>query len=467
MNKDLRQFLQVVKEAGPDYYVEIIKPLKPNLEVCVIQQKLAKEERFPVIYCPEIVGSKLPLVTNLFGSYEMLGLALGMEPKKVDKANIVNEFRRMQKDPKPTQMVPGPEAPIKDIIIQGKDVDLSFLPIIHHAELDSGKYVDIGFTICKDPDTGIPNAGVYRHEVKGRSDLGCGIGPYQHGAYIARRHAELNKPMEVVIALGHHPAVILGSLTEESLDVNELEIMGGFLGEPLQVTQAETVDLPVPTHAEIAIEGVIDARNMTTDAPFAEYTGYYGTPAPCYIIKVTAITMRQDAIYHDLDPAHREHNLAGVLCFESGVYDAVRSAVPSVKAVHFPPSGGCVTHIYVSIKKRVQGEGKLAGMAALSAEPEAKMVVVVDEDVDVYDEQEVLWAIASRVQADTDVSVIPGALGPMLDPSNYDETRLKRGHMVTKVIVDATKPVDLPFATRTTPPKELWDSMNLKDYLKQ
>ncbi len=466
MSKDLRQFLKVLKELGPDYYVEVKRPLKPKYEPCVIQEKLAREGRFPVIYCPEIEGSKLPLVTNLFGSYELLGLALDIDARKMGKAEVVKEFKRRMADAKPTQTVPASEAPVKEVIRRGKDVDLSLLPIIHHHELDSGRYLDIGSLICKDPDTGIPNAGVYRHEVKGKDQLGCLISPAHHAAYNARRCAELGKPMEVVISLGHHPAVTIGACTAGDINENELELMGGLLGEPLEVTPAETVDLPVPARAEIAIEGTIDPRNMVTDGPFGEYPGYYGIVMPCYLIKVTAITMRQDAIYHDLDNAHREHNYGTILGSESSAYDVIKRAVPTVKAVHFPWSGRCVYHIYVSIKKRIQGEGKFAALAALSADPEIKLVVVVDEDIDVYNEEEVLWAMATRVEADIDVSIIPWVAGANLDPSCYGETRFKRGAMTTKMIIDATRPVELPFATRITPPRALWDSMSLDDYLR-
>ncbi len=469
MMKDLRQFLQVVKEVGPDFYVEVKKPLKPKLEVAVIQEKLAKEGRFPVVYCPEIEGSRLPLVTNLFGSYEMLGPTLGIDLGKVGKAEILKEFRRRVADAKPPQEVPASQAPIKEIILRGKDVDLGLLPITQHAELDSGKYITIGCMICKNPDTGVPNVGVYRHEVKGKNKLGCRIEPGHHAAYNARRHDELGKPMEVVIFIGHHPAVVLGALTPGGgLDMNELELAGGLLGEPLLMTPAETVDLPVPAYAEIAIEGVMDPPHHTsTDGPFAEFAGYYGEGnKPCYIITVKAITMRQDAIYHDLDNAHQEHDLSTTLPFESAVYDAVKRVVPTVKGVHYPISGVGVFHTYVSIKKRIQGEGKLAGLAALTPITDTKLVVVVDEDIDVYNEQEVLWAIATRVEGDVDINTIPGVTGVPLDPTAYGETRYKRGHMTTKTIIDATKPVDLPFATRITPPQELWKRMNLADYLK-
>ncbi len=339
MGKDLRQFLQVVKEAGSDFYVEVKRPLKPKLEVCVIQQKLAKEGRFPVIYCPEIEGSKLPLVTNLLGSYELLGLALDIDPKKVDKAEILQEFKRRQANIEPPETVLVSEAPVKEVVLRGKDVDLGLLPITQHGELDSGKYITIGCMICKDPDTGIPNVGVYRMEVKGKDQLSCGMGWVHHAGHITRRHTELGRPMEVAVSLGHHPAAILGLLSKGGMDLNELEAMGGLLGEPLQVTPAETVDLSVPALAEIVIEGVMDTSNMVTDGPFAEYTGYYGLKGsqPAYLIQVTAITMRKDAIYHDLDPAHQEHNLALVLAYESSIYDAVKRVVPAVKAVHSPP----------------------------------------------------------------------------------------------------------------------------------
>ena len=205
---------------------------------------------------------------------------------------------------------------------------------------------------------------------------------------------------------------------------------------------------------------------MVTDGPFGEYTGYYGGVKPCYLIQLTAMAMRKDAIYHDVCPGQREHTIPGVLSSESHAYDAVRRVVPTVKVVHFPPSGTNVYHAYVSIKKRLQGEGKWAGLAALAAKPEVKLAVVVDEDIDVYNEAEVLWAVATRVVADKDISIIPEATGEYLDPTAYDETRLQKGIMTSKVIIDATRPVDLPFAQRLSFPKDLWESMNLKDYLK-
>ena len=465
MGKDLRSFLETVRRAGPDFYLEAKKPLSPYLEACVLEQKLAKQGQFPVIYCPEIMGSKLPLVTNVFGSYEMLGIILGMEPGKHATRDILHEYRRREASLKPPVMVPVSEAPVKEIIRKGENVDLGLLPVCHHAELDSGKYITIGSMITKDPETGVPNVGVYRHEVKGTDQLGCMINPINHGAFIARRYAQLKKPMEVVLFIGHHPAAILGSLHKGSLDFNELELMGALLEEPLQITSAETVDIPVPAHAEIAIEGIIDPQNMVTDGPFAEYSGYYGEGnKPCYLIQVTAITMRKDAIYHGLDAAHPEHNLAGVLPAESFTYDVVKKVVPTAKAVHLPAYAGCAFHVFISIEKQVPGQGKLAGLSAVTARDRSKVAIVVDDDIDIYDEKEVWWAVATRVMGDKDISSVAGVTGAHLDPTAYDETRLKRGPLTTRTVIDATRPVTLPFPTRITPPKDLWNSMTIEDY---
>ncbi|MFC1861173.1 UbiD family decarboxylase [Chloroflexota bacterium] len=466
MSKDMRHFLQLAKEAGPDYYVEVKHPLKTGLELNVLQLKLAYEGRFPIIYCPRVEGSNLPLVSNIFGSYQLLALALGMDAKTATKAKILREYRMRRDDVMPVQVVSASEAPVKEVIMRGDNIDLGILPINHHAELDSGKYITIGHMVCKDPDSGILNVGVYRHEVKGKKQLGAVLIKAHHASYIAGRYAERNGPMEVALFIGHHPAVAFGSLSMGGIDVKELELIGGILGEPLQVTQAETVDLPVPSRAEIVIEGTIDQNNTSTDGPLAEWLGYYGEQRDCNLIEVSCITMRKDAIYHDLAPAQQEHNFAGVFGKTGAVYDAVKSVVPTVKEVYLPPSGRSNIMAYVSIAKRVPGEPKRAALAAVNSMDTIGIAVVVDDDIDVYNEEELLWAIATRMTPDVDITIIPGMLGCPLNPMSYDETRLKKGLMNTKMIIDATKPLESPFPTRVTPPKDLWESMKLEDYIK-
>ena len=272
MNKDLRTFIGEARQLGPAYFATVSRPVDPIFEPCVLQQKLAADGRYPVIRCDRMNGSDLPLATNLFGSYELLGLALGVDPDE-PKSAILRRFMEREQNPMPTETIAAADSPVKQKIFTGDEIDLGALPIVQHAEKDSGKYITVGVMVVRDPDTGVINAGMYRHEVQGRDKLGCMFNPAHHAAYIYRRYKELNKRMEVVIFLGHHPAALIGSLWEGPMDSSEYEVMGGFLGEPLQVVDGETIDIPVPAFAEIAIEGYLDPANETADGPFAEFTG--------------------------------------------------------------------------------------------------------------------------------------------------------------------------------------------------
>ena len=177
------------------------------------------------------------------------------------------------------------------------------------------------------------------------------------------------------------------------------------------------------------------------------------------------MTMRSDAIYHDLDPAHQEHNLANALSLESAVFDSVHRLVPSITAAYMPVSGSCRFITYVAINKSVPGQGKSAGLAAITANPNIKIAVVVDNDIDIYDEQRVLWAIATTFEADQDLVVIPGVTGSHLNPSSYGEIRNEHGPMNTKMVIDATRPITLPFEERIRPSGDVWDRINLADYI--
>ncbi len=465
MNKDLRSFLAELRQLGPSYFASVSKSVDPVFETCVIQQKLAAEGRFPVLRFEHVAGAAMPLASNLFGSYELLGLALGVDPGGPRSA-ILERYRARAAAPLPTRDVGRADAPVKQRVLSGDAVDLGQLPITHHAEHDSGKYITAGCLVMRDPDSGVLNAGMYRHEVKARDRLGCMFNPTHHAGYIYRRCKELGKRMEVVLFIGHHPAALLGTLAQGPIDEDEFEVMGALMGEPLDVTAAETVELPVPASAEIVIEGYLDPAEETADGPFAEFTGFYG-PAkdPVGLMHVTAITMRDDAIYHDLDPAHQEHNLANALTLESAVFDSVRQLVPSVRAVYLPVSGACRFTVYVAIRKRVPGEGKSAGLAAIAANPNIKIAIVVDDDIDIYNEQQVLWAIASHFEADTGLAVIPNAMGSHLNPSAYGENRAEPGPMNTKMVIDATRPATPGFPDRIRPPQEAWDRIRLEDYL--
>ena len=223
--------------------------------------------------------------------------------------------------------------------------------------------------------------------------------------------------------------------------------MGALLGEPLAVVPGRTVDLPVPAHAEIAIEGEIRPGDMDEDALFSEARGTYDSGPSVPVISVSAITMRRDAIYQDLCPVHPEHTMLNVPGREMTALARVRAAVPGVQALHVGPDGDVTKiHFYVSIKKKTEGDAAAVARAVMQATEFAKFIVVVDADIDIFHQPDVLWALTTRFQ----------------DPSQASHFQYGRG---TLSVIDATCRLDQPFQERALPPAAARDSITLRDYL--
>ena len=463
MAKDLRYFLDWLRTSGPVDFVEIDRQIPRDLYMTLIQEKLAKERKYPAVMFKNVAGYDWPVVTGLFSSYRLLAHALEVAP--TEPGQVLAEFMRREANPIAPVPYSGGTGPVQEVVLTGEGINLADLPIQQHCQGDSGRYITIGCLICRDPVSGATNVGTYRHELKGPNRMGCMMNPVQHAETIRARYEGAGKSMDVAVFIGHHPAYHIGAASRGPLEHDELAVMGGLLGEAVEMVPCKTVDLAVPAHAEVVIEGRIHPGSFQMDGPFAEYAGYYGAQMNVPIIEVTAITRRKQPIWHDLFPSFREHTQVGLLGREAQRYRRLREIVPTIVGVHLPPSGANFWHCYVSIKKRVQGEGKLAGLAVIGSNYDVKHVVVVDDDINIYDDEEVLWAIATRVQADQDCSIVTNSFGAHLDPSAYSETRSEKGPMTTKVIVDTTRPMSRKFPERVSPPRELWDSIDLKDYL--
>jgi 2,5-furandicarboxylate decarboxylase 1 len=265
--------------------------------------------------------------------------------------------------------------------------------------------------------------------------------------------------LPVAFAIGVHPAIALGCLAIGSIDEDERAIMGGLLGEPLELIKCETSEVLVPAHAEMIIEAEILPHERTEEGPFGEFTGYSLGARQREVVKVRAITHRRDAIFQHTFVGHRDVWVLGGIPKEGSLFNLIRGVVPTTKAVHFPISGCCRFHCYISIDKKVDGETKQAALAALGGCDFVKHVVVTDTDIDIYDEEEVLWAVATRVQADQDVDVIKNVKGNTLDPSQTDDI------MTAKMIIDATKPLQRPFAARVAVPQRALDETRLEDFI--
>jgi 2,5-furandicarboxylate decarboxylase 1 len=457
MPKDMRTFIRQLEEQRPEDLVTVRQEVDPKFGVTAIAQKLEQEGRFPVIFFEKVRGSRLPLVINLTASYQRLALTVDSTT-----ATMVQECARREANPIPPRWVSDAEAPVKEVILRGDEADLSILPITTHNALDGGPFICGGVLLQKDPDTGKINAGIYRHQLFDNRRLGVMQNPAHHGAYIGRKYEEAGQPQPVALVIGHHPALLMAAVAKVPGIGGELDVAGGYLGEPLELVRGETVDLPIPARAEIVIEGYIPPGERQFEGPFGEWPRYYTGKGDRPFMVVTAILMRRDAIYQDLFASHAEHSICGALPRMGSLFRRIQEVVPSVVNVNLPYSGGCRAFCYISIRKRTEGEPQQAAFAALTTETDIKHVIVVDDDIDVFNETEVLWALATRFEADEDMIVMPNCLGAHLNPTAHNRRRTGHGPLQTKVIFDATKPAPpAEFPPRAEVPAEIVAQVDL------
>ena len=440
MPKDLRTFLDDVVASSPDQLKIVDAEVDPVFEVAAIVDKMQYDPKypgFPAVLFRNVRGSSMPLLINLHGTYERLALSID-----TDIHGMVKEYSRREGAPIPVTRVTSDKAPVHEVVLTGDQVDMGMLPLLVHQELDAGKYITSAAAILRDPESGRQNAGIYRHQLQSKTSVGFMSNPANHASYILRAMREAKKPMEVALVIGHHPAMLMGAVSKLAGIGGELEVMGGLLGESLEVVKCKTVDLEVPARAEIVIEGIIDTDPAATrnEGPFGEYPRYYTMLGPFPWVQITAITMRHDPIYVDVFNAHTEHTVLGALPRMGSILRRVQEAMPTVTAINLPVSGMGRSHLYISMKKRVEGEPKIAACAAFAVDPNLKHIFIVDDDVDVFKESDVLWMLATRFQADRDLTIMPNFLGGHLNPITYGYHREEKGPLETKLIFDCTKP---------------------------
>ncbi len=483
MPRDLRDFINNLSENAPSEIVEIDKEVDPTWEVTSIARKLQSEGQFPLLLFNNVFGSSHRLVTNVHATRTKL--AYGLESPEVAPRDLLQRYIELTGKPAKPILVDNKDAPVKQNIKTGKDVDLTELPLVQHNELDNGLYIDAGILWVFDKETQTYNAGIYRHQLHEPNLLGVYAGAGQHLAHLMRSAERENTPLEVAITVGTHPYLTIGSTTRIDREADELDAISGLIneavGSPMQTVQCETIDLQIPANSEFVIEGKILPNVLRTEGPFGEYPWTYGPSRTNRVIEVTAICHRDDPIHETIFAAHPDHNLCGVLGVERQLYERV-NRVSRVREVRMPMHGCCRFTGFVSINKEVDGEGKYAVLAALAADHFLKNVVVVDEDIDVFDDNEVLWALWSRTHMDRDAVIIPHSFADPLVPSTYtadqletrrtdwDEQIVDQAYLPnpdtldTKFGVNATKPVTTQWPKRPEPP-EVWKDLDLSEYI--
>lgn len=250
---------------------------------------------------------------------------------------------------------------------------------------------------------------------------------------------EKKQNLDVAIAIGVHPAVMLAAASSVPFGTSEFNMANTLLNNKLTLIKCEHVDAFAPAEAEIVLEGKILFDKEVAEGPLVDITGTYDVQRKQPVIELTSMMHRRDFIYEALLPSGNEHKLLMGLPRETMIWEAVSQTVPKVKAVNLSIGGCGWLHAIISIDKLVDGDAKNALAAAFSAHSSLKHAVVVDPDIDGYDPKMVEWAIATRFQANEDMVILANARGSTLDPSADQETGL-----TTKVGIDATRPLTKP-----------------------
>ena len=450
MGKDLRSFLAEAKEKYPAEYVEIDKEISSKYETTAIVDKLEQQKRTPVIRFNNVKGAKHPLVVNVCASRNLVAASLGCSKQELPDYYL----RCLDNMIKPVVVK---DAPVQEIVLTGDQVDITQFPLATYHDTDVGPYISGSIVMAKDPDTGVYNSSYNRLMVKGPNKLGIYMTPGKHLSQIYEKAEASGKPMDIAIVIGNHPAWCMGALYIGPYAIDERDVMGGLMGEALEVVKAKTIDLMVPARAEIVLEGEVGFEREP-EGPYGEFTGYSAGQLDRPFIKIKAITMRKSPIFHDVcGGPHRELLLMSTIPMEPGILHTMRTMVPAVHSVRCPAP----FTLFVSINKAREGQAKQALITAFATDMQVKHCVVVDHDIDVTDNAAVLRAMATRMQADRDLFVIKGVSHDELDPSRPEGVPAS-----DKVGIDATaKPSLAIFAKKPKVPKDVMERIKLEDFV--
>jgi 2,5-furandicarboxylate decarboxylase 1 len=445
---NLRESIARLEKQGE--LVRVRREVDRRFELAAVGKKL---DGGPAVLFENVRGASMPVLLGTDGTKDRVAANLGIKP-----VELIERFSSAIGAPIPWTRVS--DGPVRARRLRPPFDIGSLLPVPHHYEKEPAPFITGGMVVARDPDSGVLNASYNRMQLKGGTRCGMYVQP-RHLFQIYEKNVARGRPTEVAVILGMDTAVRLSSATWGSnipLELDEFAIAGGLRGQPVEMVRAETVDLEVPADAEIVLEGTLLPGVMEDEGPMAEFTGVYGATDPKHVFEATALMMREDPIYQDMLPFANEHHLMLGLPYEGVLYRYVRAIIPGLKDVAITP-GGCGKFIAIlSMAKRHDGDAKNAILGAFGAIRDIKMVVAVDTDIDINNPREFQFALATRVQGDRDIFMIPGTKGNELDPIQdvYD--------YITKIGIDATKPLARAerFEIARIPG---YDTLDLKDYL--
>jgi UbiD family decarboxylase len=368
------------------------------------------------VYFRAVGPERQELVGNVAGSRARIARAFGVEPGKL----LPELLRRLRNKPDIVE-VSRAEAPAQEVVLTGAQADLTTLPVHLGHGADGGPYISSSIDYVVDPKSGWTNVGVRRLMLRGRHEAGIDLVSPSDLRAIYEASAAAGKPLPVSFVVGAHPIDQIAAVMR--LPVDELGLVASLRDAPLPVVKCVTNDIHVPADAEWVLEGYLDARgHVEPEGPYGEFLGYYGALKRNPVFHLTAITRRRDALFQTStiggwSLARTDTALLNALRTEVMIWRTLETAVREPIAVHATASSGGMFNLRVALRQRVPGESRNAIAACFGALVNVKNVFVVDPDVDIFSDEQMDWALATRFQPDRDLVVLGGMRTLPLDPS--------------------------------------------------
>jgi UbiD family decarboxylase len=444
--RDLRDWLESVDALGE---LKRVQGANTEEDIGAISEMLDHAEESPCVLFDEIPNYKrgYRVLVNAMGSRKRQALTLGLDTAEASHERLLQFWRDILKGFTPIAPVTVKRGAVQENILRDQDVNLDALPAPIWHPKDGGRFIGTAsVNIMRDPDTGIINAGTYRNQVFDRNGIGIRAAPPHDGGIIKEKYMRRGQPCPIVTVVGSDPLLFLASCMQgPSYGESELDWAGGVRGTPLEVIQGELTGLPIPAHAEIALEGFITTDEFSKEGPYGEWMGYYQDGYPQdRVVRIHRIYHRNDPILLGCPqgkPPHEDNRFLAYL--RAGmIWDQLeKTGVPGVCGVWAPPEGGNRLMTVVSLKTQYLGHAKQAGLIASQCSGGIEMnrlTVVVDDHVDITNIQDVVWAILARCDPERGVEIIKDTKGSRIDMAIAPDKRELNAN--SRMIIDATTP---------------------------
>lgn len=422
--KDLQEFLRLLDKKGE--LRRIAAPLDPYLEIAEVTDRVSKAVG-PALLFENPKGSRFPVVTNAFGSFPRMNLALESEDldalgRRIDDVlemekpeGLIEKLKLLPKLAKMAGIFPKTvtSAPCQDVVLTGDAVDLSILPVLTTWPGDAGPFITFPVVITKDPETGKRNVGMYRMQVFDKTTTGMHWHRHKGCAAHYRLAEKRGERLEVAVAIGPDPACTYAATAPLPDDIDEFLFAGFLRQKAVELVQCKTVDLQVPANSQFVLEGYVEPGERRREGPFGDHTGYYSLADDYPVFHVTAITHRKDAVYPAtlVGQPPMEDTYMGKAT-ERLFLPLIKKQLPEIKDMSLPVEGVFHNFCFVSIDKRYPGQTRkiMYAIWGLGQMMFTKFIVVVDAEVNVQNTAEVWWRVGNNVDPRRDVVIVDGPL---------------------------------------------------------